>query len=580
MRAFFNQQGNSGGKHGNTVECYINGTYNNIDTLIGIIISMSYPLRLKNIGITLIDQYTTAKAHHRMRCDSCNHVWSATPISKLQNYKKYKTNGCPACHTHRKRTLADKINRKNISKMESLGFSIQSEYTTYKSPIVVRNNNCNHTWTTTPERIIGSNVKCKICNDLIKQTRFTIQNAKRKQTFNDTASDWERYKSDVRKKTEQQFIQHQSTLNPNNHPRGLAGLEGVYQLDHIISVKWCFENDVPYDKCSDVSNLQFIPWQQNLHKKHRMITDYIPKSIQPFFIDNHSSANCLFGIRKLLTDNDIIFQKDVRVLNPYKVDIFIPSTDTAIRVYDINTECEQNIMSTNIQRNIIKIAEKRNIRLIQLFSDEWISNPELIASKILHICKMGTTQTRIHARKCTIREINSSIKNEFLNMYHIQGTDRSQISIGAYYGDKLVSVMTFSKPRKMMGRSPVAGVWELSRLTTDTHFRIPGIASKLLTYFKRNHRWSKIYSYADARWSIGNVYEQLKFVKTHHNKPSYWYVVDGVRKHRWGYRKDSIRERFPHVYHKSKTEYEMMLELDIDRIWDAGTILYQINRKQ
>jgi hypothetical protein len=125
----------------------------------------------------------------------------------------------------------------------------------------------------------------------------------------------------------------------------------------------------------------------------------------------------------------------------------------------------------------------------------------------------------------------------------------------------------------MNGGYNESGSWELSRFATDTNYRVPGIASRLLTHFQRNHQWSMIYSYADKRWSVGNVYTQLGFTESGHNPPAYWYVVDGKRKHRWGYRKDVLREVYS-GYDSSKTEYQMMLEQGIDRVWDCGTIKY------
>ena len=53
--------------------------------------------------------------------------------------------------------------------------------------------------------------------------------------------------------------------------------------------------------------------------------------------------------------------------------------------------------------------------------------------------------------------------------------------------------------------------WELNRFCSHSDFVISGIASKLLNYFKKNYQWTKIFSYADRRWSVGDLYKKLGF---------------------------------------------------------------------
>jgi hypothetical protein len=143
--------------------------------------------------------------------------------------------------------------------------------------------------------------------------------------------------------------------------------------------------------------------------------------------------------------------------------------------------------------------------------------------------------------------------------------------------------MTFSAPRVALGQKNKSstdkqGVWELSRFCTDVKYRIPGIASKLLTHFKRTQPdWWQIYSFADKRWSVGNMYTILGFKLTTDNPPSYFYVVDGVRKHRWNYRKDNLKKILPQ-YDPKLTEYANMEMHGFWRVWDCGTLKFEMNR--
>ena len=98
--------------------------------------------------------------------------------------------------------------------------------------------------------------------------------------------------------------------------------------------------------------------------------------------------------------------------------------------------------------------------------------------------------------------------------------------------------------------------------------RIVGIASKLLKYFERNYIWTRIFSYADRRWSDGNVYYKLGFKFTGKIKPNYWYIKNNKRKHRFSLRK---LKGDP----KDITEWELRKSQGWNRIWDCGNLRFE-----
>jgi hypothetical protein len=72
------------------------------------------------------------------------------------------------------------------------------------------------------------------------------------------------------------YAKYKDVINSNGHPRTLCGVDGGYQLDHIVSVRECFDNKLSVEDCAKVENLQIIPWEDNLKKrifKGRMIDD-------------------------------------------------------------------------------------------------------------------------------------------------------------------------------------------------------------------------------------------------------------------------------------------------------------------
>jgi len=75
-------------------------------------------------------------------------------------------------------------------------------------------------------------------------------------------SEKEKYYKKVLNITKKQPIK----LLENYKKRGRAGIDGAYHLDHIIPIIYGFINDIPSEIIGDISNLQFITWEDNLHK--------------------------------------------------------------------------------------------------------------------------------------------------------------------------------------------------------------------------------------------------------------------------------------------------------------------------
>lgn len=74
------------------------------------------------------------------------------------------------------------------------------------------------------------------------------------------------YKSKVYSVTRKQNL---SLLENYEKPRGLCGIDGAYQLDHIISIKQGFAKNIDPEIIGSISNLQFIPWQNNRNKSDK-----------------------------------------------------------------------------------------------------------------------------------------------------------------------------------------------------------------------------------------------------------------------------------------------------------------------
>lgn len=202
----------------------------------------------------------------------------------------------------------------------------------------------------------------------------------------------------------------------------------------------------------------------------------------------------------------------------------------------------------------------KGIRLIQIFEDEWDLKQDIVKSRIRAI--LGKTEHKIYARKCAVKEINSKVANDFVEKTHLQGKGRANVRLGLYYNNELVSVMTFLN-KDITNKTSSC---QINRFSVKHNTSIPGAAGKLFAYYINNYNPSSVISYADSRWSDGNLYEQLGFKLDKQTLPNYWYIKDNdlKRYHRYNFRKDKLPETL-------LTEKEYMDSLGWNRIWDSGS---------
>jgi hypothetical protein len=77
-----------------------------------------------------------------------------------------------------------------------------------------------------------------------------------------------KYYRKVRKITRQQDI---TLLKNCDKLRGLCGVDGAYQLDHIIPISVAYELNMKPQDVGHLDNLQIIPWKDNLTKSNNVV---------------------------------------------------------------------------------------------------------------------------------------------------------------------------------------------------------------------------------------------------------------------------------------------------------------------
>lgn len=270
--------------------------------------------------------------------------------------------------------------------------------------------------------------------------------------------------------------------------------------------------------------------------------------------------------------------KNRSLLDGKEIDLVIPELKIGIEYNGLYFHTENMGKNSNYHINKTLSCNELGYRLIHIFEDEWMVNKELVKSKLRHILGKNDGE-KIGARKTKIITIDKEIKSNFLNEFHIQGNDKSDIFYGAYYNDILVGVMTFNSKRNMTKNNDFE--YELSRYSTRKDYIISGLASKMLKYFVNEYNPKSIISFADRRWTLDgkkNMYTELGFELVKVLKPNYFYYNSKVsrykRYHKFSFGKNNLKNKYPEI-DLTKTEFEITEELGFSKIWDCGLFKYQ-----
>jgi hypothetical protein len=356
-------------------------------------------------------------------------------------------------------------------------------------------------------------------------------------------------------------------------------------------------------KCAETRTIPFEEYVQRAKAAHNNEYEYLPDSYTsqsgkvtivckkhgPFEMDaaNHlflgyRCPSCSFahsrGEDELynficeLIGSENVKQRERRILKGDEIDIYVPSCNFGIEYNGLYWHSDARKEFDFHLKKTVR-CEERGIRLFHIFEDEWKNKPEIVKSMICSI--LAKVETHIYARNCIIKEVSASDATAFLNSNHLQGACGSSVKLGLYFNDELVSLMTFGKSRHFVGSGKFE--WELLRFCNKLNTNVIGGASRLLKHFIEDYEPSSLVSYADRRWSNGNLYEKLGFELYNKSKPNYYYIYKGKRVYRFNFRKQVLIEKFGCPPEMSEREF--CKSQGWFRIYDCGCLCYKMEFK-
>lgn len=231
----------------------------------------------ENVKLEVQAPISTSNDHHMIKCMLCDNMFTATPKSKVANYKKWGATGCPVCTRER---VFLKSRDTILNQLDALGIVLSEKYVSNKHDTRMKNTNCcSREFTAKPNNVLMGSTICPPCNDDRKRQAFQDFNKERHEEALKHMEGFQRYTKLVRVLTEQTYRDHHETINPDNHSRKRSGQDG-YHLDHIYSIYRCYHDGVPEDVCAHPDNLQMLEWKVNAMKYNKV--DHIPSVVQQF----------------------------------------------------------------------------------------------------------------------------------------------------------------------------------------------------------------------------------------------------------------------------------------------------------
>jgi hypothetical protein len=292
--------------------------------------------------------------------------------------------------------------------------------------------------------------------------------------------------------------------------------------------------------------------------------------------NNHGSSHqekSLYEFVKGTTNLNILTNTRPLFMEKSELDLYIPSKNLAIEYHGLAHHSTRPVFDQkdlfkykNLHIKKYKLCKDQNVKLIQIFEDEWRDKRLIVESMLKY--QLSDALYKIHARKCQIKELTSAEASKFQNETHISGFSMAKLYLGLYYNEELVSCISF---RKTWNKAYGENVIEIARFSSKLNTQVIGGFQKLLKHaipLLKSQGIARILTYADCRFGSGDVYKISGFTHLGHTGPNYFYEKGGIRENRFKHRKDNS---------KPGTEFSQNAENGWYQIYDAGSEIYVLD---
>lgn len=301
------------------------------------------------------------------------------------------------------------------------------------------------------------------------------------------------------------------------------------------------------------------------HLENMMLNDKITHGIKQ--ISGYEKA-----LKSMYPCNNV---SDKTVLEGKEIDLYYPDKQFGIEFNGNYWHSELKKSSEYHQQKSV-LANRKGIQLFHIFEYEW--NDENTRNKLKHILSnklYGDRVTKIYARECIIKEVDTQTTKEFLTKYHLQNYATSSVNLALVHKNEIVGIMTFNKPRFNNNCE-----YEMVRLSYKHDIIIIGGTEKLFKYFITKYNPISIISYCDIAKFSGEVYVKLGFKLVEITKPNYKWVDINTNCVMSRYQTQKHRLIEAGLGTEDQTEAEIMHNLGYVRIYDCGNYRFIWNKEE
>ena len=250
-----------------------------------------------------------------------------------------------------------------------------------------------------------------------------------------------------------------------------------------------------------------------------------------------------------------------QLIAPLELDIVVPEKNFAVEYHGLYWHQDKK----DLHLDKFEACKAKGIRLIQVFSDEWLTHNGLIKSMIAN--RLGVSNTAVGARRCSVVEVTHKEATKFFEHNHISGHTLSKKIFGLKFNNELICCLSLRVPRhkQYVAERKI----EIARLATKQGCVVQGGFSKLLKHavaWVKGEGFKTLMSYCDLRFGEGNVYLKNGFTLVKQNTGvNYWYT-DGVQRY----------DRFKFRAQPGKSEALVAEEAKVHKIYGCGNSLYEM----
>ena len=255
-----------------------------------------------------------------------------------------------------------------------------------------------------------------------------------------------------------------------------------------------------------------------------------------------------------------------QVMYPQELDIYLPELKLAFEfngVYwhnELNKPNDYHFSKTNR-------CEHKGIKLVHIYEDDWYYKNDTIKSSILELLNKNPI---LDIKNYKISEVSDLESKKFVLENSLKHEIASRINLGLYVDSKLVSLMSFNR---LSYKNFPLNSYNLVRFCNKNYLSIPNSFDILLKEFLKSvSSGSKIVSFVDRGNSNEEYFKRNGFKEVNRSEPEYQYVVDGIRTYKANFSKSELVKA---GFDSTKTEHQIMLEREIYRIYDSGSLKFE-----